>query len=429
MNLIALKKMAYDKLSNGLTQYSASVAIGLCGFFLIYKYVLQVFPSIMGPVLMREFQMNGLITGHLSASFLDALVITQVFVGYWLDRYNATRLTVGAILLCSLGALTFSFSHTMGAAMMARALMGIGGAFAAASYFKMASLLVDARYFSFVSGLLATAVTLGMIIGQVPLAWFAAKVDWRYILWVLSICGALLAAIFALLVPLSLKSTVRIPQTTSVNWSDVRTILMNPQNWLLTIYHGLAFAPIGVFAGMWGMAFLKESYHMDQTHAALFAACIFIGFGIGSPIIGYFADYYHKRKQFMLLNGMLVLALITPLIYWPNLPLSILGTLLFIIGFSAGALMLGFTIGKNVNSLKGTATAVTLLNTGGVAITALTEPLIGKLLDLNWKGQWIEGIRYFTVSDYQKALFILPLYLIGALIILYFIQDAPEQKK
>lgn len=426
MNNSVLKNTVLDKSSNPFRQSIVPLMIGLCAFFIIYKYILQVFPSIMGTVLMREFQMNGLNSGHLSAAFLDALVITQVFVGYWLDRYKVTRLIVGAILLCSLGALLFSFAYTMPVAIVARVLMGMGGAFAAASYFKIVSLLVPPQYFAFVNGLLATAVTIGIILGQVPLAWCISKIHWRYVLWSLSAFGVCLAIVFSFFADRVLDHAAYMPTSSESHEVDrltVYAILCNPQNWLLTIYHGLAFSPIGIFAGLWGISFLTQSCQIDSTSAAWLSACIFVGFGIGSPVIGYCADRYNQNKPFMVWSGILVLLFVSILLYYPHLPLVWVGSLLFMTGFSSGALMLGFTLGKYLNSFGAAATVITLLNTGGVAITALTEPLIGYLLDWGWQGQWVEGVRYFGLEDYQRALSIVPIYLIGALILLYFIQD------
>jgi hypothetical protein len=105
-----------------------------------------------------------------------------------------------------------------------------------------------------------------------------------------------------------------------------------------------------------------------------------------------------------------------------------LGVLLFTIGFSAGSVMLGFVLGKAANDTHAEATLVTLRNTGGVAITAMTEPLIGYLLDRHWNGEWLtEGVRSFNLSNYQYSLMVLPCYLVFALMLLYYVREIREK--
>lgn len=139
--------------------------------------------------------------------------------------------------------------------------------------------------------------------------------------------------------------------------------------------------------------------------------------------MGYLADRWNKRKPLMMINGIISLCALSIVIYYPYLSSFWIGSLLFLIGFSSGALMLGFTIGKNINSAKASATVVTLLNTGGVAITAITEPLVGQLLDWSRGGEWMGNMHHFNLLHYQTALTILPVYLLCALVCVFFIKE------
>ena len=89
--------------------------------------------------------------------------------------------------------------------------------------------------------------------------------------------------------------------------------------------------------------------------------------------------------------------------------------------------MLGFVAGKEINSLALAATVVAVINTSDALWGAISEPLIGKFLDLGWDGLMDNGARIFSVHDYHHALSILPLYLLAALIILAFIRE-PRKK-
>src|SRR4051794_25359730 len=65
------------------------VIIFLCAFFLFYKYVLQVYPSIMTGQLMKEFNIHGFGLGNLVATYFYAYLVTQIFVGVLIDKYSA----------------------------------------------------------------------------------------------------------------------------------------------------------------------------------------------------------------------------------------------------------------------------------------------------------------------------------------------------
>ena len=130
----------------------------------------------------------------------------------------------------------------------------------------------------------------------------------------------------------------------------------------------------------------------------------------------------------MLISGCVALLSIIIIIYVNNLPLYLLGGFLFLFGFSTGAFMLGFALGRELNKLTVAATIIALINTGDVIFSAITEPLIGKLLDSNWNGQLIAGIHYFSMMDYRRALAVLPFYVLLSIVLLLFIREPNTQQ-
>lgn len=405
------------------------LVIALAAAFLFYKYILQVSPSIMTEDLMRVFHVQGIGLGNLAASFFYSFLLAQLFVGVLLDRYSPRLLTTTAILLCAIGIYIFSKAHSLSVANGSRALMGVGAAFATVSYMKMTSLWFRSSQFAFVGGLLASAAMLGAIAGQVPLSFAVYTVGWRQSLYLCSVGGLILAGLFYLIVrdrPAGALNERGAAEKFSFH--DVWRVLNNKQNWLITLYSGLAFSPIDAFAGLWCIPFLKETYQVSHTQAALLAAFIFLGLALGSPLLGLWSDRLNKRVPIMLVNAFVALVSITLIIYVNNFPLWLLGTLLFIYGFSTGAFMLGFALGRELNKLTVAATIIALINTGDIIFSALTQPLIGKLLDAHWQGKLIAGVHYFSASEYRHALSILPIYILLSLILLFFIRESNSQQ-
>jgi hypothetical protein len=101
--------------------------------------------------------------------------------------------------------------------------------------------------------------------------------------------------------------------------------------------------------------------------------------------------------------------------------------LLFVFGFGLGAFMLVFAMGKESNPLTLTATVVAMINTSDAVFDALTEPLIGKFLDMNWDGQMVNGAHLFSLSSYHVAFALLPLYLLIGSALLFWVNDDKKQ--
>ncbi|PCH54883.1 MAG: MFS transporter [Legionellales bacterium] len=413
-----------EKKHHSLSKMYPWAVIFVCSLFLFYKYVLQVFPSIMTTDLMRQFHISGVGLGNLAATFFYSYLVTQFFVGVLVDKYGSRILASIALLISAIGAYAFYLSDSLWGAEFSRSMMGVGAAFATVVYMKMAAEWFPAKYFAFIAGLLATAAMLGAIFGQAPLALVVQSVGWRNGVLCCAIIGLVITVVFFLVVrdknhTNSQKITMR---AHTIGMKDIIKILSNPQNWFLTFFSGLTFAPVAVFGGLWGNPFIHEEYHLGLTASASLVSLIFVGLAIGGPVIGIFSDKFGRRRLFMALGAVVELLAVLLVIY-VKLPLSILAICLFMFGFATGAFMLGFTVGKEINPAALTATVIALINTGDAAMGAFTEPAVGKILDLTWNHQIVNGAHYFSVSNYHKALFLLPCYLCLSLVMLYFIKE------
>lgn len=394
----------------------------LSSFFLFYKYVLQVSPSVMANELMRDFKINGTGLGNLAATYFYAYLIMQLLAGPLLDRFNPRVLTTLAIGVCALGALAFSNTHSLEAAVMARALMGVGTAFATVSYMKLSAMWFRPHQVAFVDGLLATAAMLGALCGQVPLTLLVDFTGWRESLLYCGFFGIILAVLFMLTVKNKKNEGPLLSSSPKPTWQAMIALLKTKKNWVLTFYSGLAFTPVAVLGGLWGNPFFEVSHHLNATQAASFTSLIFLGLAIGSPLFGFFADRINKRIPVMMFGTTLSFITLTMAIYLMMVPLWLFGLLLFIFGLGTGVFMLSYPLGKSINPYGLAATVVGLINTGDALFGSFTEPLIGKILDIFWHGKIENGVHFFSTHEFQVAFAILPLYLLLALMALYILK-------
>lgn len=397
------------------------IVISLASFFQFYKYVLQVYPSIITNQLMDEFNLTGAGLGNLAATFYYTFIITQLFVGLALDKFGTRWVTSLAILACASGVFFFSYSHTAFAACICRALIGVGVAFSTVVYMKLASEWFSGKSYTFVSGLLATATMAGAVFGELPLLHLIQSYGWRNTLSILGIAGFMLTILFVLIVR---DNKTNSHQRLTLN--DLMSVITNKKNWLLTLYGGLAFSPISIFAGLWGNPFLQQAYNLNKAEAATMISLIFIGLGVGSPILGFVATKLKNKLQLMFYSTCIAFVSLILVLYCHSLSKTTLGILLFIFGFVLGSYLLAFTMGKEANKATVTATVIAMINAGDAIFTGLTEPLIGKILDLTSDGKLINGVHNFSLYDYQAGLSLLPIYLLISAILILYLKDKPK---
>ena len=398
----------------------------LSAFFMFYKYALEVSPSVMNSTLMKAFNINATELGNLTACYFYAYLLLQIPAGILLDRYGPRIVTTISITLCSLGTLVFALADTLLMAGIGRFLTGVGAAFAVVNCFKLISNWFPSRQIAFMTGLMMTVAMLGAVGGQAPLAAFIDKFDWRYAMEIISYIGLTLGVIFWFVVrdssPLKTLEKHIVPTKGSL-FDNLKIVLKNKQSWWLSVYSGFAFSPVMIFGGLWGVAFISEAFNFTSNVAAQSVSLIFIGFAVGAPFFGIFSDWLKKRKLVMFYGTIVSLLSITCVIYLPSLSVSTVMLLLFIFGFSISSFLLCFTMLQELHPPIFAATAVGFMNAFDAFFGAFSDPLTGKFLDMGWDGKIVEGARVFSVANYKLAFITLPLYLLIAIISLYFVKE------
>jgi len=170
--------------------------------------------------------------------------------------------------------------------------------------------------------------------------------------------------------------------------------------------------------------FLEKSYQLSATDAALAISTIFIGFAIGAPFWGWFSDFMGRRKPILFFGTLCALLCLSAVIYGTNQSLTTLMTFLFFFGFGASGFFTSFAMIRELFPIILAATVMGIMNTFDSVCEALFEPLVGAFLDWSWNGETtVNGLHLFSVQGYHKALLILPVSLILALLTLVFVEE------
>lgn len=394
--------------------------------FFFYAWVLRVAPSVMVEELMRDFAVGAGVLGHLSAAYFYGYAGMQVPVGLLLDRFGPRRLMTVAALACAAGCLLFALGNSLATVTAGRFLIGASAAFSLVGSMAVAGQWFPANRFAILSGLSMAMGMAGGVFGQAPLRLAVEASDWRTATLFLAAGGALLAV--------AAWATVRDKQRGSGGLagmlSGLGIVVRHRQTWLIAMAGLGTSAPLLAFAGLWGVPFLETAYGFTRTQAATLTSVIFVGWGIGAPLIGWLSDRAGRRKAPLVAGLVLETLTLAVLVYVPGLPTPLLAGLCFLIGFFGSAQIVCFALVKENHPPTLSGTGIGFVNGMVTGAGALFQPLVGFLLDLAWTGETAFGARVYGVDAYQIALASLIACCIGGFLCLLAVRETycrPQQ--
>ncbi len=378
---------------------NVALILSVCGLFLFYKYIAQLFPALIANDLLQSRGYDGVMLAVMASSYYYAYTFMQIGAGLIIDRYHIKVPMVLAILCVSMMILLFTHTTNFYLMCLSRAMMGVGASFATVLYMKCAANYTQPKTFGVMSSLLATATMLGAACGATPVGMLFHYYGWQQGLNILATCGVFLA--FAVLLFKEDESSTKHVNVVALKWSGLKTVLTKKDNLLLLLYSGFTFSPLAILGGLWGTPFIMAKYHLSVAHASVFLSLMFIGHALGSPLWAFIALRTQMRQPWMHLANVLAFAALMLILYGP-LTYGVSLFLFFVFGFSVGCFMLSFELCRAMNGVALMGLSVAFINSGEGLLSTIIEPAIGHLLDLSQ----LSGT--LTLANYQYALSMLP---------------------
>ena len=106
----------------------------------------------------------------------------------------------------------------------------------------------------------------------------------------------------------------------------------------------------------------------------------------------------------MITSGVLSLLLMVPLLYLSGLPLWLANLLLFFLGFMGQGPVLAYAASREWNPSAAAGISSGMINTMLIGIGAISQPLVGWLLDLHWDGRMKGNAPEYTDWDFHFAM-------------------------
>ncbi len=401
----------------------------LASLFFFSEYFARVSPSVMVQPLMHALNVSAFQLGSLSAFFYYAYVGMQLPVGALMDRFGPRWLLTVMALLCGIGCLLFAHVHVLAIAKLARLFMGFSAAFAFVGALKLASVWFPAQRFGFFAGATQAMGMFGAAVGEGPVSMLVKHIGWRDTMTLIALVLFLLALAIMLVVR-DRPTTQEIQQkhldteNTFGILPGLWVVLKNRQTWINGVFAGFIYAPTAAFAELWGPSYLHRVYGMSIEQAAYAVSFIFIGWAIGSPLMGLASDRLQRRKPVMCFAATMSLIVLSATLYIPYLAPTAIFALLFCYGLFNSGLSISYAVACEINPHYIAGTSMSFANMASVIIGALFQPIIGWLLDAYGSGEVVHGVHVYGVSDYRYAMLSLPLCFIISLFVLFLLKES-----
>lgn len=395
----------------------------LAASFYLYEFVLQVAPSVMAESMMKTFGVTGQGFGVISAFYFYAYAPSQLPAGVLYDRYGPRKLMTFAIILCALGSAFFASTDSVLTACIGRFLIGIGSAFSFIGVLVLISRWFPPNYFAILAGIAQLMSSVGAMFGEMPLASLIGLVGWRNASFILSAIGFILAGFFWIFIrdyPHQQNQTIP-NHYLKDEWKRLVVVCKHAHTWIIGGYAFAIWTPIAVFAALWGVPYLQEKFQISVLAASGLCSMIWLGIGIGSPLLGWFSDRVESRRTALIISSVLGLTATLLLLYWPDLSYNFTYLVLFVLGLGAGGQTVSFAVVKENNSPEYVGTASGFNNLSVLIGGAIFQPLVGYFLQQTDSWRLVNGVHVYSVSSYQTALLVMPLCFLASLIIASFI--------
>ncbi|GGI92595.1 MFS transporter [Legionella impletisoli] len=404
----------------------------LAACFYLYDFVLQVAPSVMATPIMQAFDVSARGFGLISAFYFYAYAPMQLPAGVLYDRYGPRRVMTTAVLICALGSLFFALTESVLAASLGRFMIGFGSAFSFVGVLILIARWFPERYFALLAGIAQSMSSVGAIFGEAPLAALIKLTSWRQASFILSVIGFGLTLLFWLFIrDYPHQQTQSAPKTKLFyEWRRLHAVCRHAHTWYTGAYAFTTWTPIAVFAALWGVPFLEAKYQISVIAASAMCSMIWVGIGVGSPLLGWLSDYLKSRRMVMVASGSMGLIACLLILYTPNVSQGWMYGCLLLLGLGASGQIVSFAVVKDNNPPHLVGSASGFNNMAILIGGAIFQPIVGFILHHSDEWVMINNAPIYSVNAYQNALLVMPIcYLLSVFIALFLIKESFKKKE
>ncbi|MDR3477668.1 MAG: MFS transporter [Gammaproteobacteria bacterium] len=377
--------------------------------FVVYSFCLNTASAVFSDAIKTSLHASNLGVSMATGTFILGFACMQIPAGYLLDKFNARMIVSGGVLLLALGNILISFTDNLLLYSFSNFIQGIGASFAFVAAAVLISQWFSASKFPVLFGL---TQTLSCILAGIIHYYFSIALTthtWNEIYRIIAMFGLVL---FILSIAIVKSPTNERPEESLSLKESLKAVFKNKQILLCSIAAATSFGVLLSYAGLWYLR-VQTFYAVANPQAVIISGMIFLGIGVGTPLLGWLSNIMKSRV--MVIHLSLCIGTMTLLLglYLPHFDIDTLlitHVISFLIGFCLSGSMLFYTMVSEMSNNATRGVAISVLNT---AVFLFNTFML-----------FIPYLFITVISgDFFTYLWILPFFILFSILILYFIKD------
>ena len=392
------------------------------GYLLVYFH--RLCPAVVALDMQADLHASGALLGFLAAAYFYPYALMQLPSGLLSDSWGPRKTITVFFALAGSASIFLGIVESMGLAILARILVGLGVAMLFVPTMKVMTNWFKTEEFSRMTGILMAVGGLGAYTASRPLAWLSDKIGWRGSFVAIGAATLVVAAAIWFLVrntpqDMGLPAVNRPAQDSFGKAKAIglaqgmKMVLSSGPFWVLAAWFFFSFSIFFSFGGLWGGPYLMHVYGLSKAEAGNILGMLALAMIVGSPFFSWLSDkVFRSRKKVIVLASFITLGLTIPLAFFPDaMNRPTLYLLCFLLGmFNSAVVVVAFTSAKELFPVEIAGTSVGLVNLFPFLGGAVAPPILGAILEA--QGKTATG---YSAEAYSSAFL---LYFLSALLAL-----------
>ena len=365
-------------------EFIAWIAWGGAVLFYLYEYLARVAPSVMEEELLISFDASIAQIATALGIYYFIYSPMQIIVGAVLDKFGVKRIIILASILVSVGCLLCPIRSSGLLPLSAgRFLMGVGSSFGFTGVMCIAAMFFRSNRLALVAGLTTSLGIIGGLVGQAPLSLLVDSVGWRMAWMCIAFFGFGVTICLALFIPNEAKNQKNDDSEflDKKFLSGLKSVLRNKQTWYIGFVGACLYMPLIVFGDLWGIQYVRTVTGASKVSASLVVGMLYIGWLVGSPVVGAISDYLGRRKRILLGGSLLCTVLLSVLLLFRIESTVVMGSILFLIGVISSPEVVCFAASLEINHKSASGSAVAVVNMIVMIVGSIFQPFVGWFID------------------------------------------------
>lgn len=386
--------------------------------FFTYQFILRLWPSIMMTQIMEQHAIDATAFGLLASFYYWGYAGFQIPIAIWLDKYGVKLVVFLCATICGCATLAATYADNWYIILVSRFFVGVGSAVGILGVSKTLSEWFSKEIYGRMIGLTFTIGLMGAIYGGKPTTLLVEQLGSVKVATTLAMVS-LLIGVMTLLFYKKPRTQLAQASKEPLRFNDLIKVLTSPKLCLLAIANLLLVGSLEGFADVWGVNYLVTAYGMAKADAAEISSFIFVGMLCGGPLLTLLSIRLGNFKV-IAFCGIGMATILMYIFTTPEYNWYLLTGLFFMVGVFCCYQVLVFAVGCDLVKPRLLGVTIAFLNSVNMLGGSFFHSIIGKLMDVYWAGDMLNGIRIYNLDAYNHALFVIPACsLLGTALVLF----------